>query len=42
LVACGFRLKIFVGTLVLTPILCVFSLSLSFLTTTTGAGRPRG
>lgn len=36
------RLKIFVGTLVLTPILCVFSLSLSFLTTTTGAGRPRG
>ena len=27
-VACGFRLKIFVGTLVLTPI-CVFSLSLS-------------
>lgn len=42
LVACGFRLKIFVGTLVLTPILCVFSLSLSFITTTTGAGRPRG
>tara|TARA_B100000482_G_scaffold2406_1_gene2216 strand:- start:3125 stop:3595 length:471 start_codon:yes stop_codon:yes gene_type:complete len=36
------RLKIFVGTLVLTPILCVFSLSLSFITTTTGAGRPRG
>lgn len=30
LVACGFRLKIFVGTLVLTP-MCVFSLSLSLL-----------